>query len=190
VAGSAQADAARSRIRRLVAVGALVLAGAGLVAAALALALRTDGGPQPPGPAVAPSASPSVSPSASPVSDVEAVVGRLASARAAAFSSASEDALGAVDAPGSAALEQDRAFVRRLRAAGVRLEGLRFTVGDVGLVAATGDGVTVEARVAASAYRQVRPDGTVARTVAAQEPRRVQLTLVRVGDAWRVSAVV
>ena len=167
-----------------------MLAGAGCVAAALAVALHTDGGPQASGPALAPSASPSVSPSVSQVSDVAAVVGRLAAARATAFASASEGALGSVDAPGSAALEQDRAFVRRLRAAGVRLEGLRFTVGDVRLVAATGDGVTVEARVAASAYRQVRPDGTVARTVAAQELRRVQLTLVRVGDAWRVSAVV
>ena len=53
-----------------------------------------------------------------------------------------------------------------------------------------GDGVTVEARVAASAYRQVRPDGTVVRSIPAQTPRRVQLTLVRVGEGWRVSAVV
>ena len=196
VAPSMEPDAAEGRARRLFAVGGVVLAGVGLVAGALALALRTDGGPQQPAsaPSVSPSVSTAVSPSASPsmtpLSDVAAVVGRLATARAAAFSSASDDALGSVDAPGSAALEQDRAFVRRLHAAGVRLEGLQFTVGDVRVVAATGDGVTVEARVAASAYRQVRPDGTVARAVAAQVPRRVQLTLVRVGDAWRVSAVV
>jgi hypothetical protein len=114
----------------------------------------------------------------------------LAAARAEAFSSASESALGTVDAPGSAALAQDRAFVRRLHAAGVRLEGLRFTVGEVDVVAATGESVTVGARVAASAYRQVRPDGAVVRAVVAQAPRRVQLTLVRVGEAWRVSAVV
>jgi hypothetical protein len=182
------ADADHLGTRRLVVAGGVVLAVAGLVAAALALALRTGGGDGPPPATTA--LGPSASPSATPLSEVAAVVGRLAAARAAAFSSASEDALGGVDAPGSAALDQDRAFVRRLHAAGVRLEGLRFTVGDVGLVAATDDGVTVEARVAASAYRQVRPDGTVARTVAAQEPRRVQLTLVRVGDAWRVSAVV
>jgi long-subunit fatty acid transport protein len=131
-----------------------------------------------------------VSPPPSALSDVASVVGRLAAARAAAFSSASEAALGRVDAPGSAALAEDLAFVRRLRAAGVRLEGLRFTVGDVRVVAATGDGVTVEAQVATSGYRQVRPDGTVARTVPAQPARRVQLTLVRAAGAWRVSSVV
>jgi hypothetical protein len=63
-------------------------------------------------------------------------------------------------------------------------------VSDVRVVAATADGVTVGARVTASAYRQVRADGTVVRTIAAQAPRRVQLTLVRAGDGWRVSAVV
>jgi hypothetical protein len=189
-AASTPADVGSSRARRLVAAGAVVLAGAGLVAAAVALALRTDGDVQRPGPALAPPVSPSVSPSASPISDVAAVVGRLAAARAAAFSSASEGALGSVDASGSAALEQDRAFLRRLRAAGVRLEGLRFTVGEVWLVAATADGVTVWAEVTTSAYRQVRADGTVVQVVAAQAPRRVQLTLVRAGEGWRVSAVV
>ena len=169
-----------------------MLAGAALVAAALVLALRTGGGYEgrPAASAAGPAPSSSASPSASPLSEVAAVVAGLAAARAGAFSSASEAALAAVDAPGSAALEQDAAFVRRLHAGGVRLQGLRFTVGDVRVVAATGDGVTVEARVAASAYRQVRPDGTVVRSIPAQAPRRVQLTLVRVGEGWRVSAVV
>jgi hypothetical protein len=58
------------------------------------------------------------------------------------------------------------------------------------VLAATADGVTVEARVTTSGYRQVRPDGTLVRRVAPQPPRHVQLTLVRAGDRWRVSAVV
>ncbi len=185
-------DADSSGVRRVAVVFAAVLAGAGLTAGALALALRTDGAAerQQAAPAGAPAAPSSASPSPSVLSDVASVVGRLAGARAAAFSSASEAALARVDAPGSAALEQDRAFVRRLRVAGVRLEGLGFTVGDVRVVAATADGVTVRARVATSAYRQVRPDGTVALAVPAQPARQVQLTLVRVGGDWRVSAVV
>jgi hypothetical protein len=189
VPASPPAAADRSDVRRFVVVAGVVLAGTGLVAAALALALRTGGYQARPGAPAVPAA-PSSSPSASTLSEVAAVVRRLAAARAAAFSSASEGDLAAVDAPGSAALEEDRAFVRRLHARGVRLEGLRFTVGDVRLVAVTRDGGTVEARVAASAYRQVRPDGRVVRTVAAQAPRRVQLTLVRAGHGWRVSAVV
>ena len=184
-------DLDRAGLRRFVLAGGAVLAGAGLVAAALVLALHTRGRDEGPSAAPAPGAAPSsASPSASVLSEVAAVVGRLAAARASAFSSASEDALGAADAPGSAALDQDRAFVRRLHAGGVRLEGLRFSVSDVRVVAATADGVTVGARVTASAYRQVRADGTVVRTIAAQAPRRVQLTLVRAGDGWRVSAVV
>ncbi len=129
-------------------------------------------------------------PSAGVPGDVAAVVGRLAAARGAALSSASEGALARVDAPGSTALAQDVALVRRLRTAGVRLEGLRFTVTGVRLVAATPDGVTVEALVATSAHRQVRADGAVERSVAAEPARRVQLTLVRVGGEWRVRAAV
>jgi hypothetical protein len=201
----ADAGAERRRGLRIVAVVATVVAGAGLTVGALALALRTDGpsGPAPvaggPGgtPSLQrPSSGPSVAgpggagPSAGVPGDVTTVVGRLAAARAAALSSASEGALAQVDAPGSTALAQDVALVRRLHTAGVRLEGLRFTVTRVRLVAATADGVTVEARVATSAHRQVRADGTVERSVAALPARRVQLTLVRVGGEWRVSAAV
>jgi hypothetical protein len=187
-ADNAAPDDDRPRVRRVAVVAGVVLVGAGLTVGALALALRTGGGPEPA--AVAPARGTTPSPSPTVLSDVASVVGRLASARAAAFSSTSEAALGGVDAPGSAALAEDLAFVRRLRAAGVRLEGLRFAVGDVRVVAATGDAVTVEARVATSGYRQVHPGGTVARTVPAQAARRVQLTLVRAGGAWRVSSVV
>jgi hypothetical protein len=198
----ADAGAGRRRGRRILAVVATVVAGAGLTAGALALALRTDG-PSDPAPVAGgpggtpspqrPSSGPSAAgpgaarPSAGVPGDVTAVVGRLAAARAAALSSASEGSLTRVDAPGSTALAQDVALVRRLHTAGIRLEGLRFTVTGVRLVAATADGVTVEARVATSAHRQVRADGTVERSVAALPARRVQLTLVRVGGEWRVS---
>ncbi len=190
-------DGERRRGPRVAAAAAVVVAGVGLTAGALALALRTDGpaGPAPaaaggPGPTQnSPAPSPSGPGASAPAvpADVTAVVRGLAAARAAALSSASESALARVDAPGSAALAQDVALVRRLDTAGVRLEGLRFTVSGVRLVAATAEGVTVEAGVATSAHRQVRADGTVERSVAALPARRVQLTLVRVGGQWRVS---
>ena len=146
-----------------------MLAGAGLVAAALALALRTGGGNEGRPAAVAPpGAAPSSasSPSASPLSEVAARGGRARGGTSGGVLVGVRDALAAVDAPGSAALEQDAAFVRRLHAGGVRLRGCGSRWATSAVVAATGDGVTVEARVAASAYRQVRPDGTVVRTIA------------------------
>ncbi|HYY09858.1 MAG TPA: hypothetical protein VE781_02915 [Kineosporiaceae bacterium] len=96
----------------------------------------------------------------------------------------------AVDAPGSRAHDDDVAYVQRLTKLGVRPEGLRFTVRDLRVVAATADGVTVEATVTTSAFRQVRADGTTFESLPAKTVHRVQLTLVRTGGDWRISAVV
>ncbi len=124
--------------------------------------------------------------------DTEArrVVERLAAGRAAAFRASSTAAatavLAGVDEPGSAAHGTDAALVRRLAAARLRLDGLRFTVGAVRVERRDGSAVTVTARVATSAHRLVRADGTVVTTVPATAPRVVRLVVVRVGDGWRV----
>ncbi|WP_158220353.1 serine/threonine-protein kinase [Kineosporia sp. A_224] len=120
---------------------------------------------------------------------VARAVERLAAARAAAFGSASVAGLGTVDEAGSPALAADRALVDRLAARGLRLTGLRFTVSRVRVVRADGPTVTVTARVATSAHRQVGADGAVVARVPAGAARPVRLVLVETADGWRVRSV-
>jgi serine/threonine protein kinase len=128
---------------------------------------------------------------------VDATVARLAEGRAAAFRRASSGPLTAVDEPGSPALEADLAFVRRLRAAGVQLAGLTFTVTGVRVGTRGPDGsLLVTARVITSAHvRQPLAGGAAAAAssgpVPESAPREVTLTLVpaRGGRSWLVRSV-
>jgi hypothetical protein len=170
----------RSVARPLVVGVGVALGVAALVAGAWAVAPRFSGV----------RAAPAPSPSAAPgegLDDVQGLVAGLASGRAQAMADRDVPALAAVDAPGSAALTADSAFIARLRAAAVTLRGLRFAVTDAGLVEVSGDAATVQARVATSAYVEVRRDGSVARRVAAGTPRTVRLTLLRTSDGWRIT---
>jgi hypothetical protein len=122
----------------------------------------------------------------------EAAVARLARGRAAAFEAATLQPLTRVDEPASAALAVDTALVARLRAQGLRLEGLSFEVSGVHPVASDGAAVTVVATVVTSAHRQVSlSDGSVRATVPASGPRQVVLMLVPGPDGrrWLVRSV-
>jgi hypothetical protein len=122
-------------------------------------------------------------------SDAElvAVVGRLAAGRAAAFRTASVQRLATVDEPGSPAMAQDAGLVGRLTAAGLRLDGLVFTVADVRVATRGQQALTVTARVTTSAHRQLRRDGTVVAAVPASTSRTVRLVLVpRGGGGWLI----
>ncbi len=173
---------------RALAVGgvALALAAVGLATALVALRghLGASGPPDP----VARAASPPAGVADLP--DVAAAVSTLAAARARALGASSASALAAVDAPGSAALASDTAFVQRLRQAGVTLDGLSFRVADAGVLTTGVSGgratVTLVAHVSASAYRQLRSDGSVVREVPATPVRTVRLTLVHLPAGWRV----
>ena len=175
----------RRRLRRPLTAGA-ALGGLALVGAA-ALAVRA--GPDDSSSASSSASSSGASPAAGEgLDDVRGVVAALADARARAFGSAAEAWLGAVDAPASAALASDRAFVARLREAGVTLSGLGFDVADARVLEVDGDSAVVRARVTTSAYRQMRIHGSVARQVPQAPPRIIRLTLVRTGDGWRIAA--
>ena len=139
----------RSVARPLVVGVGVALGVAALVAGAWAVAPRFSG--VRPAPAVPSSAAP-----ADGLDDVQGLVAGLAAGRARAMADRDVPALAAVDAPGSPALAADSAFIARLRAAGVTLRGLRFAVTDAGVVEVSGDAATVQARVATSAYVEVR----------------------------------
>ena len=214
-AEEAVAQRRRARVRRAARTGG-VLAGAVVVGGAVAVAATTwlvdapvrsrEGGDgatrpapsRPVGPGAVPPAGTRAAAAARPASgQLVRTVERLAAARARALRAGTDSALGAVDEAGSPAQAADRALLDRLAAAGVRLDGLRFTVTGVRVVdgpgagagGATGGAVTVEARVATSAHRQVRADGSVQRRVPAGAARRVRLVLVETAAGWRVRSV-
>jgi hypothetical protein len=141
------------------------------------------------GPGVPPaSAKPLGDSRADPRADPRAVVVALAAARARALTAASKPALAEVDAPGSAALASDAAFVQRLHAVGVRLRGLAFDVSSTRLEEADAAHAIVRAHVSTSAHEEVGVDGRVLRRVPASQPRSVRLALAVTPDGWRITS--
>jgi len=183
---SAARAAVVGRGRRLALSGG-VLAVIALCAAAAIVAGR---GSTAPGRDSASAPSGETSPTYSGLPDAAAAVSTLAAARAQALAAPSPESFAAVDAPGSAALASDTAFVRRLHQSGVTLSGLSFSVTDASVITSGVSGgrptVTVTAHVSASAYLQLRTDGSVLRRVPATPLRTVRLTLVRTTAGWRV----
>jgi hypothetical protein len=167
----------RTRLRRWVRTAALLAAAVTLAGGSVVAAATLFGKD-----AAADAAGPSDA-------QVTATVERLAAHRAAALGAASTTALAAADEPGSPALAADAALLTRLGQARLRLDGLAFTVTDVRVVDRASrprETLTVSARVATSAHRQVRRDGTVAARVPAAQARAVRLVLVRTAAGWRV----
>jgi hypothetical protein len=122
-----------------------------------------------------------------------ALLRRLSDGRAAALQAGSAQALARVDEPGSPALAADVALLDRLEQRGLRLSGLSFRLSDVRVTGRQQDAVTLEAAVAASPHLRLPRvgDGPAVR-VAAGDPRRVRVVLVRVGpdgSGWRVRQV-
>lgn len=133
--------------------------------------------------------------------DVRAVVQGLADSRAAAWRQQEPAVLAAALLPESAAWQRDSRDLRQAADAGVRYEGLTFTVQDARVASATPATLTVEATVARSEYR-VRRDGTArtrtsgtnpsrgasqVTTQPAQAAERTVLTLSRTDQGWRIS---
>jgi len=184
--------------RRTIGVLAAVAVAGGLAAAlALGLALARGAGT---GPAATPAGTgPAAAGAANPLdpalADPVAAARELTSLRAAAIGASDERALAEVTAEGSPARERDVAFLRRLVAAGVRLDGLSVeVVAAVGLSAPSSpeDGeltarVMLTSRV--GAHRLLGPGGAVLREVPATEPYQVVLVLRWTGAGWRVSDV-
>jgi hypothetical protein len=119
-------------------------------------------------------------------------IGRL---RAAAFASASVNALMRVDEAGSPAHRADMDLVKRLRARGYRLEGVSYHVSGVQVLARRAEAVDVRAVVTTSGHRQVRTASRTAVPVPQDGPRPVIFTVVLAspnlsGPArWRIHSV-
>lgn len=176
-------------VRALVPVG-LLAAVAAVTAGAVLLALRGGGTPpRPVGQRVPLASAPAPARSSDPgtLTDPRALVATLASARGRAFTAASESSLATVDAPGSAALAGDSAFVQELRRRGLVLRGLAFDVSDASVLEVGPADAIVQVRVSTSAHVQAHVDGSVARRVPATT-RTARLTLMRTGSGWRIAA--
>jgi eukaryotic-like serine/threonine-protein kinase len=114
----------------------------------------------------------------------------LAQLRATAFATGSAGPLELANAPGSSSLDTDRAVLLALVNEGLLLEGLTFDVRTAELLDRSGDSAVVEVGVVTNEHRRVRSsDGSVVDVRPATDPVTSQLTLLRVGGQWRVSAV-
>lgn len=123
-----------------------------------------------------------------PLTDPDAVATELSRLRSRAWSDLDLTVLPILDAPGSAALRQDRDALRRARTSGLRYEGLRFTVRRAVGRAESDDVVHLDAVIDASAFTVT--DATGARTdVPAREGTRVSFELAWSGERWQVAAV-
>ncbi|WP_459643654.1 serine/threonine-protein kinase [Kineococcus sp. NUM-3379] len=204
--------AAAGRSRRLLPL--LGGAAAGVLALVAAVLLLPGGppgsgqaapAPQAPAPAPAASAPPSApAPSAPPSApapsapqagsdvlageDLPAVVEELARRRAGALEAGDPELLRAVDAPASPAMTADAQLIGSRRGEGRTWRGLGFEVRSVQVEEAGQGRTVVLADVVTTAHRSVERDGVV-QEVAATQPRRSRLTLVRVDGEWRVSAI-
>ncbi|NAZ86594.1 hypothetical protein GTR00_10885 [Kineococcus sp. T90] len=120
--------------------------------------------------------------------DAAAAVRELAARRAEALRALDPAALAAVDAPASPALSADEALLAQVAGAGSRWSGLGFEVLDVRVEESAAGRLVVLASVVTQAHEVVGADGAVT-SVPASAPRSSRLTLVRVGEQWRVQAV-
>ncbi len=109
----------------------------------------------------------------------------LADARARAYREADPRHLRGADAVGGALEARDVAAVGRLRAAGLRYEGLEYDVAEVKTVSAEARVAVVRARVGSSGYRVT---GAAAASPAAGG-EQVLVDLVRTPDGWRVREI-
>lgn len=157
----------RGRVSIVVGAG---LAVAGIVSVVVPELADVAGGATP-----APAASASVGPARGQERDIAAHVRHLVDARDGALASGDKAALAAVSKPGSPARAEDEALYAHLKAAGVRISGLRTTVSDVLIDHRDSETVTVSARLRQHAYRRCR--AAACTTVPAQPPRTVRISL-------------
>jgi len=109
----------------------------------------------------------------------------LADARAAAWREATPALLHAAEAPGSALAARDAADVAEVERGGLRYTGLRYTVGDVSVVSATGQRAVLRARVDAGPYSITAATGSTPRPAVGGAP--VLVDLVRTDRGWRLA---
>lgn len=163
----------------------------------------TPGSPVPrASPAPSPSRSPSGSPSRSPSASPEALLGSasaparrpedllqaLSDRRAVVLVSRDPTGLAAVDAPGSPSEAADRALVSELVRSGLRWRQLRLQVAEATYVGGSSTRAVLRARVDWTAYVVVESDGS-ARTRPADAGERLDFTVVRGGQGWRLRSV-
>lgn len=109
-------------------------------------------------------------------------------ARAAAWAAGDPAALGALYLPGAAAGRRDVRLLRSYLARGLQVDGLRFQRLRIRVLVQDDDLLRVDVveRLLPASVRS----GAVVRRLPAGQPVRRVVELRRVGDSWRVAAVV
>lgn len=117
------------------------------------------------------------------------VVASLDRRRASAFTSGSVGALEAVYAAGSAAGRRDRARLKRLVSAGLRVDGLDLRVLDASPVRLDPGRVVLHVVDALAPYRVVDRAGRVAASRPGRAATAWTMTLTWSGSGWRVAEI-
>jgi eukaryotic-like serine/threonine-protein kinase len=126
--------------------------------------------------------------------ELSRALAEIARSRAEAFAYASPAALKRADEPDSPAYQADLALVQRLRARGVRLEGVRYEITGVHVLQRRADEVEVAAAVTTSGHRQIGATSGTQIQVAEDGPRPLVFTVVpatatATGPAgWRIQS--
>ncbi len=110
----------------------------------------------------------------------------LARARATAWRSGDPSRLTAAESRGSPLLARDTTAVEVLARSGLRYEGLRYVVGDIGVEAAGRTSAVLRARLGTSAYDVV---GARSAPVAASPGEEVLVDLTWTHDGWRLAGI-
>lgn len=116
------------------------------------------------------------------------VLAGLDAARAAAFGSGSQEALGEVYVGGSAALDTEARLIRRYAREGLRVEDLLMDVSDVRLVERRGGRVVLRVRDRVAGGAVVDAAGLETQ-LAGDAWSSHRITLTEVAGEWRIAAV-
>lgn len=118
--------------------------------------------------------------------DWAATMSALDARRSSAFATGDPAALARVYAPAAPALRRDGALLDRLVEAGLRARGLRLRAVEINEVSRAARRVVLRVEDVMPPYRLVDGSGAVVERRAGRERARWIVTLVRVGERWRV----
>lgn len=117
-------------------------------------------------------------------------VSGLSALRDGAIRKGNPELLAEVNVAGSAAAAADDAFMARLVASGLRLDGFTSSISDASLVGAATDARAVVAVTAATSdYREVDASGAVLSSAPERGSQRLHVVLLAVDGYWRVSEI-
>lgn len=118
--------------------------------------------------------------------DPVAVLRDLVAKRQDALAARSVPALDAINVMGSTAMDQDRATIEQLAAAGLRYQGLELSIAEARVIEQSANRAVIATVLKASPYQVVGAGRTVAKAASSQS---VTVTLSAAGGQWRIESV-